>query len=442
MKLVVNRGGSLRGALRVPGDKSISHRCIMLGSLAHGVTEVTGFLTGADALATRSAFEAMGVKIDDDGANGLTIYGVGRNGLKAPKHDLDLGNSATAMRLMMGLMAGQAFDSRLTGDASLNSRPMRRVSTPLSKMGAKIRTNHGCAPLDIEAVVDLNAINYQMPMASAQVKSAILLAGLYANGKTTVTEPAITRDHTERMLRGFGYEVIQNGDQVSLHGGGVLSATSIDVPADISSAAFFIVGGLIAKNSEITLKHTGVNTTRDGVISILKKMGADIVSLKQRTVGGEPVADIVVKTSDLVGIEVPKNLVPLAIDEFPAIAIAAACALGTTVISGAEELRVKECDRITATVTNLRAMGIEVEETADGMVIKGKGVKGEHNTALFSEANLNSFGDHRIAMAGTLAGLRSAGETCILDTQNVATSFPNYVDLMSTAGLNISQVDH
>ncbi|MFT5275694.1 MAG: 3-phosphoshikimate 1-carboxyvinyltransferase [Saprospiraceae bacterium] len=440
MKLQVESGGCLNGALRVPGDKSISHRCIMLASLANGVTEVSGFLNGADALATRSAFEQMGVRIDDSEGNGLTIYGVGIDGLIAPERPLDLGNSGTAMRLMMGLMCGQIFNSEMTGDDSLSSRPMGRVARPLALMGANIQTQNGCAPLKIIGGTQLNGIEYTLPMASAQVKSAVLLAGLYSAGVTRVIEPAVTRDHTERMLRGFGYEVEQNGGEISLRGGGTLTAMSIDVPADISSAAFFLVGASIAVNSQLKLQHTGVNPTRDGVISILKLMGANIELLNERVIGGEPLADIQVTTADLKGIKIPEALVPLAIDEFPAIAIAAACAEGVTVISGAEELRVKECDRISATVANLKAMGITVTETKDGMVIEGKGVTGDFKAPIFSQTELNSVDDHRIAMAGCLAGLRSHGTITVLDADNVNTSFPNFVELMSGAGMHIQAI--
>ncbi len=441
MELVVQAGGSLQGRVRVPGDKSISHRCIMLGSLAEGITEVTGFLNGADAMATRRAFEAMGVNIEEHSDGTLSIHGAGLHGLTAPSDAIDLGNSGTAMRLMMGLMSAQKFDSTLVGDTSLSVRPMNRVADPLSQMGAAIDTQHGCAPLQISATKPLIGINYVLPIASAQVKSAILLAGLYAQGETRVTEPAVTRDHTERMLKGFGYEVNQNDGVISLLGGGKLTATAIDVPADISSAAFFMVGALIAPNSEVVLKHTGVNATRDGIISILKLMGANIRLTNQRLVGGEPVADIEVNHSHLSGVDVPTDLVPLAIDEFPAIAIAAACAEGVTRISGAEELRVKECDRITATVNNLRALGVEVDELKDGMVIYGKGHHSLAHVPVFSAATVESYDDHRIAMAASLAGLRSSGEVLVNDTQNVDTSFPNYVELMNVVGLNIEQIN-
>lgn len=443
MKLTVQAGGSINGEVRVPGDKSISHRCVMLGSLAEGVTEVTGFLNGADVLATRRAFASMGVRIERTSEGALHIHGVGLQGLTPPKQALDLGNSGTAMRLMMGLLSAQNFGSVLIGDESLSVRPMNRVADPLRDMGAKIATQNGRAPLEISPAKSLTGLRYQLPVASAQVKSAILLAGLYASGQTQVIEPAVTRDHTERMLTGFGYEVSQLDNVISVHGGGQLTAMSIEVPADISSAAFFIVAALIAQDSCVVLKHTGVNDTRDGVVSILKLMGANIELQNQRVIGGESVADIVVKTSDLQGVDIPHHLVPLAIDEFPAIAIAAACAQGVTRVSGAEELRVKECDRITATVNNLRAFGVVADEIEDGMVITGKGTgksnAGVASDEIFSAAIVESYDDHRIAMAASLAALRANGTVIVQNAQNVETSFPNYVELMNLVGLRVEQ---
>ncbi|MCP4010196.1 MAG: 3-phosphoshikimate 1-carboxyvinyltransferase, partial [Proteobacteria bacterium] len=322
LNFIAQPAQQMTGTVRVPGDKSISHRSVMLGSIATGVTRVSGFLSGADAIATMQAFRAMGVGIEHQ-ENDLTIYGVGRDGLIEPEHEIDLGNSGTAMRLMMGLLAGQRFDVCLTGDRSLCSRPMGRIADPLSTMGVQFLTSDGKAPLSILNTNRnhdaLEAIEYTLPMASAQVKSAVLLAGLYANGKTCVTEPAPTRDHTERMLRGFGYDVETDGARICLKGGGALVATDIDVPADISSAAFFIVGASISPGSQITLKHVGINPTRTGVISILRKMGACIEYANQKEVGGEPVADIVVRASALKGIDIPEAWVPLAIDEIPVI---------------------------------------------------------------------------------------------------------------------------
>jgi len=423
-------GGKLTGSIRVPGDKSISHRSIMLGSLAEGVTNVTGFLEGEDSLATLNAFKAMGVKIEGPSHGNVTIHGVGISGLQAPVSSLDLGNSGTSMRLMSGLLAGQDFDCELIGDASLSGRPMKRVTSPLAAMGAKIVTTEaGTAPLKISGKASLTGITYEMPVASAQVKSCLLLAGMRAEGKTCVTEPAPTRDHTERMLRGFGYEVTTNGNEICLEGGGQLTACDIDVPSDISSAAFFLVGASIAEGSDLTIKHVGMNPTRDGVISILRLMGADITVSNESEVGGEPVADLRVRSAKLKGIDIPEEFVPLAIDEFPAIFIAAACAQGQTVLTGAEELRVKESDRIQVMADGLLTLGIDIKPTDDGAIIQG-GSLGSGVVA--------SHGDHRIAMSFAMASLRSSGEIKIEDCANVNTSFPGFVDLASDSGLNIS----
>jgi len=426
----VSPGGSLQGELRVPGDKSISHRSIMLGSLANGVTEVSGFLEGEDSLATLNAFRAMGVHIDGPENGRVTIHGVGMSGLKAPAAPLDLGNSGTSMRLLAGLLAGQKFDVEMVGDSSLNSRPMKRVSQPLGTMGAIVTgTEAGTPPLKISGGQRLKGISYQMPMASAQVKSSLLLAALYADGATCVTEPAPTRDHTERMLQGFGYEVRCEGSTACVSGGGELQATRIDVPADISSAAFFMVGAAIAPGSDVTLQHVGINPTRIGVINILRQMGAEIEVLNERIVGGEPVADIRVRSSELRGIQIPESQVPLAIDEFPAIFVAAACAEGETVLTGAEELRVKESDRIQVMADGLIALGVDATPTADGMVIRGGRING---------GQVDSGGDHRIAMSFAMAALRAQGEIEILDCANVNTSFPGFVELAGGAGLQIA----
>jgi len=426
----VKPGGLLTGNLRVPGDKSISHRSIMLGSLAEGVTVVTGFLEGEDSLATLNAFRALGVRIDGPADGKVVIHGVGMDGLKQSQSDLDLGNSGTSMRLLSGLLAGQGFDTTLTGDDSLSGRPMRRVTDPLAEMGAQIiTTENGTAPLQIKGGADLKGIDYPMPMASAQVKSSLLLAGLYAEGTTTVTEPAPTRDHTERMLRGFGYDVRSNGNRISLDGGGKLSACDIDVPSDISSTAFFLVGASIASGSDLLLEHVGMNPTRDGVINILRLMGADIEVLNAREIGGEPVADLRVRSANLHGIKIPEDQVPLAIDEFPAIFIAAACAQGETVLTGAEELRVKESDRIQVMVDGLLALGIDARATPDGIVIQG---------GYLSGGEVTSHGDHRIAMSFAMAALRANGDVRINDCRNVDTSFPGFVELASQAGLNIT----
>ncbi|MGD8886325.1 MAG: 3-phosphoshikimate 1-carboxyvinyltransferase [Gammaproteobacteria bacterium] len=425
----VKPGGKLTGRLKVPGDKSISHRSIMLGSLAEGVTEITGFLEGEDSLATLAAFRAMGVNIEGPDQGKVVVHGVGLHGLKAPAQPLDLGNSGTSIRLLAGLLAGQSFDVTMTGDASLSKRPMRRVTDPLETMGAKIETTpDGTAPILIQGGATLKGIDYLLPVASAQVKSCVLLAGLYAQGMTCVTEPAPTRDHTERMLAGFGYAVDREDNRVCLEGGGKLSATRIEVPADISSAAFFLVGASIAPGSELTLEHVGMNPTRRGVINILNAMDADITVSNEREVGGEPVADLTVRSAALKGIHIPEELVPLAIDEFPVLFVAAACAQGTTVLTGAEELRVKESDRIQVMADGLQALGIDAQPTADGMIIQGGQLSG---------GEVQSHGDHRIAMAFAMAALRASGDITIHDCANVNTSFPGFVSLANEAGLTI-----
>jgi len=430
----VRPGGALRGRLRVPGDKSISHRSIMLGSLAEGVSHVSGFLEGEDSLATLKAFRAMGVRIEGPEQGRVVIQGVGMHGLQAPAAPLQLGNSGTSMRLMSGLLAGQAFACTLSGDSSLSSRPMKRVTVPLAEMGAHIdTTGTGTAPLHLSPAGSLKGISYDMPVASAQVKSCLLLAGLYADGETCVSEPAPTRDHTERMLAGFGYEVRRSGNTVCVSGGGRLSACDIDVPADISSAAFFLVGASIAAGSELVLEHVGINPTRDGVINILRLMGADITVTNERDVGGEPVADLRVRAAPLRGIRIPEGQVPLAIDEFPALFVAAACAEGETVLTGAEELRVKESDRIAAMADGLKVLGVDAEPTPDGIVIQGKGGP----ATVFAGGEVDSLGDHRIAMAFAMAALRADGEIRIRDCANVNTSFPDFAGLAGGCGLAV-----
>lgn len=429
----VTPGGKLTGGIRVPGDKSISHRSIMLGSIAEGTTEVSGFLEGEDNLATLNAFRAMGVKIDGPNNGQVTIQGVGLHGLQAPSEPIYLGNSGTSIRLLAGLMAGQGFDVEMTGDHSLSTRPMRRVTDPLASMGAKVDSSaDGSPPLKVVGGRRLQGIDYSMPMASAQVKSCLLLAGLYAEGKTCVTEPAPTRDHTERMLTGFGYKVERTGSTACVVGGGKLTGRKIDVPADISSATFFMVGAAISEGSDILLQHVGINPTRIGVINVLRLMGADLSLSNEREVGGEPVADIRIRGSQLRGIRIPEEQVPLAIDEFPALFVAAACAEGETVLTGAAELRVKESDRIQAMADGLQVLGIDARPTADGMVIQGGQLK---------TGTVESHGDHRIAMAFAMAALRASGPITIHNCANVNTSFPDFVALAQTAGLNISQQD-
>ncbi|MCE5362850.1 bifunctional prephenate dehydrogenase/3-phosphoshikimate 1-carboxyvinyltransferase [Pseudomonas anguilliseptica] len=428
---LANPGGKLSGRIRVPGDKSISHRSIMLGSLAEGTTHVEGFLEGEDALATIQAFRDMGVVIEGPHHGRVTVHGVGLHGLKAPVGPLYMGNSGTSMRLLSGLLAAQPFDTTLTGDPSLSKRPMNRVAKPLREMGAVIETGpEGRPPLMIKGGQRLTGMDYEMPMASAQVKSCLLLAGLYAAGRTSVTEPAPTRDHTERMLRGFGYPVTVDGSTASVESGHKLTATHIEVPADISSAAFFLVAGSIAEDSELVLEHVGINPTRTGVIDILKLMGGDITLENQREVGGEIVADIRVRSAKLKGIDIPEDLVPLAIDEFPVLFVAASVAEGRTVLRGAEELRVKESDRIQVMADGLIALGVKAEPTPDGIIIEGGSIGG---------GEVWAHGDHRIAMSFSVASLRASAPIRIHDCANVATSFPNFLALSAQVGIRVAE---
>lgn len=426
----VEPGGSISGDVRVPGDKSISHRSIIFGAIADGVTSVSGFLEGEDALNTVAAFRELGVTIVGPENGNLTIFGVGKHGLQAPRKPLYMGNSGTAMRLLAGLLSAQNFSSELTGDESLSGRPMNRVVKPLQLMGAEIEAQEsGTPPLKITGR-NLHGIDYEMPMASAQVKSCLLLAGLYAQGKTTVSEPASCRDHTERMLKGFSYpvEVNENGS-VGLEGGHDLMSMTIDVPGDISSAAFFLVAAAITPGANLILRHVGVNPTRTGVINILTKMGAKLELLNETMVGGEPVADIHIEYSELQGIDIPESEIPLAIDEFPVLFVAAANATGTTTLRGAEELRVKESDRIDAMAQGMTVLGVDHEVFPDGIKIRGGDYGG---------GEINSFGDHRIAMAFSIAALRSSAPIRILNCNNVATSFPGFVELAASLGLNIT----
>jgi len=428
----VRPGGSLHGDLRVPGDKSISHRSIMLGALADGVTEVSGFLEGEDALATMRAFRAMGVEIEGPDQGRVRIVGAGREGLRAPSDVLDCGNSGTTMRLLSGLLCGQGFAVTLDGDSSLRRRPMERVAKPLRMMGARIETGEGGRPpVRILPADGLAAIHYDLPVASAQVKSAVLLAGLFAQGRTSVTEPEPTRDHSERMLEAFGVRVERTGATAALQGGQRLTGTVIQVPGDISSAAFFLVAASIAPGSELVLRDVGINPTRIGVIEILRLMGADIQTEHARLAGGEPIADLRVRAAELHGIDVPPHLVPLAIDEFPVLFVAAACAAGRTRVTGAAELRVKESDRIQVMADGLRTLGVAATPTDDGMIIDG----GQP----FGGGTIDSHGDHRIAMAFSVAALRAEAGLRIRDTDNVATSFPGFVELAAGAGLGIER---
>ena len=426
----IQPGGQLQGQLRVPGDKSISHRSVMLGALAEGETRVSGLLQGEDVLATVAAFRAMGVVIEGPQDGVMCIQGVGLQGLQMPSAPMDMGNSGTAMRLMTGILSGQSFDSVLIGDASLSSRPMGRVADPLRRMGAVIDTAEGGRPpLRIHGGQALRGIDYVMPMASAQVKSCLLLAGLYAEGETRVTEPAPTRDHSERMLRGFGYSVQTQAGSIAVRGGGRLQGCAIEVPGDISSAAFFLVAAAMTPGAELLLPHVGINPTRTGVLAILRAMGADIELLHQNEVGGEPVADIRVRGGRLHGITIPPETIPLAIDEFPVLFVAAACAEGETVLRGAEELRVKESDRIAVMAQGLQALGVQLQETEDGIRIQGGPMAG---------GSVDSHGDHRIAMAFAIAGLRARDTIWVRDCRNVNTSFPGFAELARQAGLAIS----
>ena len=426
----IEPGGRLEGEVRVPGDKSISHRAVMLAAVAKGTSAIHGLLTGTDVLATARAFQAMGVNIDFGEDGTVTVAGAGRGGLKPPAGDLDLGNSGTAMRLLAGLLCGQPFAARLVGDASLTRRPMRRITEPLIQMGADIETSReGTPPLVIRPVRRLTAIRYRLPVASAQVKSAVLLAGLYAEGRTCVLEPAPLRDHTERMLRGLGLPVTSDQEWICVEAGD-LEGGVIEVPSDFSSAAFFLVGASVAPGSRVTLPGVGVNPTRTGLLTVLHGMGARIRLDNQREVAGEPVADLLVQSASLEGIDVSPGVVPLAIDEFPVICVAAALARGRTVIRGAGELRHKESDRIHAMASGLAALGIGVQETADGMIIEG----GDG----FSGGTVDSLGDHRIAMAFAVAGLRAAGPVTVLDVDNVATSFPTFEASARRLGLRLA----
>lgn len=424
----------LTGTVKVPGDKSMSHRSIMFGSIAQGVTEVTGFLEGEDSLHTLEAFQAMGVQIERHGQGHVVLHGRGPETLTAPADAIYLGNSGTGMRLLTGLLCGVNIPAIIRGDSSLSGRPMRRIVDPLVSMGARLSTEaNGTPPLTLlKNSGMLNAIEYTCPMASAQVKSAVLLAGLHANGKTVVHEPAVTRDHTERMLRGFGVEVQVEGLTASIIGGQSLKATSLTVPGDISSAAFFLVGAAMSPGSEITVSGVGMNPTRTGVIAILKLMGANIAVKNERISGGEPVADLQIVGTQLQGIEVPEDLVSLAIDEFPILFVAATSAIGKTVITGAEELRVKETDRIQVMAEGLRAMGGEIEDKPDGAVITGKRLRG---------GVADSCGDHRTAMSFAMASLIADGPVRVMDCANVNTSFPGFASVATAAGLKI-QVQH
>jgi 3-phosphoshikimate 1-carboxyvinyltransferase len=426
----VQPASRISGRFAVPGDKSISHRAVMFGALAEGTTQISGFLPGADTLATAQILRNLGVTIERTSNTDLIIQGVGIGGLRASAIPLDCGNAGTAMRLLAGLLAGQSFPSTLIGDESLSRRPMRRVMEPLLRMGARIGSSEaGTAPLRIEPSGGLHGIDYTCPVASAQIKSCVLLAGLYASGETSVTEPAATRDYTERMLAALGADVSVDGLKVRLRPGRKLAAQPIAVPGDFSSAAFFLVAGAIAPATDITIENVGLNPRRTGLLDTLLEMGANIEILDCREIAGEPVGDLRVRSSLLRGIDVPIERVPDMIDEFPAFAIAAACAEGTSRVRGAHELRVKESDRIAAMGRGLGALGVAVEEYEDGMAIEGSGG--------FAGGTIDSRGDHRIAMSFAVASLRARAPLRILDCANVDTSFPGFADLANAAGLAI-----
>lgn len=419
-------GAALRGTLAIPGDKSISHRAVMLAALADGISRIDGFLEGEDTRATAAIFAKLGVRIETPSSSQRIVHGVGVDGLRAPAGALDCGNSGTGMRLLAGLLAGQTFDSVLTGDASLCKRPMRRISEPLARMGARIDTAaDGRPPLRIRGGQALVGSDHGLEIASAQVKSALLLAGLYAAGDTVVREPHPTRDYTERMLSAFGVDIAFSPGHARLRGGQRLAATDVSVPADFSSAAFFLVAASIVPGSELRLLQVGLNPRRTGLLAALRAMGADIHEENASVQGGEPVADLVVRHAPLRGIEVPEALVPDMIDEFPALFIAAACADGPTVVRGAAELRVKESDRIGVMAAGLRTLGIRVDETADGATI---------HPGVLQGGSVDSHGDHRIAMAFAVAAQVATGAVDILDVANVATSFPGFEVLARGSG--------
>ena len=414
----MHRKKHLRGEIRVPGDKSISHRGIMLGSLAEGDTHLHGFLEGADCLSSIACFQKMGIEIERDGSN-VTIHGKGLHGLTKPSEILDAGNSGTTTRLMSGILAGQDFSSTITGDDSLRTRPMKRVITPLSEMGASIKSHDGCLPMTVTGG-HLHGIDYISPVASAQVKSCVLFAGLYADGKTSVTEPAISRNHTELMLRGFGASVKTDEEKhyVEVEPEPVLYGQDITVPGDISSAAYFLVAGLICEDADILIKNVNINPTRAGILKVIEDMGGNISYTDRRTVSGEEVADINVRTSSLHGTTVEGDIIPTLIDELPVIAVMAAYADGTTVIRDAAELRVKESDRIATVTENLRAMGCDITPTDDGYIINGG--RPLHG------ASIRTYKDHRIAMSFAVAALNADGETTLDAPSCVNISYPGF----------------
>ncbi len=427
---IARAGQPLQGRLRVPGDKSVSHRAIMLAALAEGSSRITGFLEGEDTRATARAFMRMGVRIEAPEPSVRIVHGVGLHGLQAPDGAIDCGNAGTGMRLMAGLLAGQGFDTTLTGDASLSKRPMRRVTDPLARMGARIEsTADGCPPLMIHGNNALQGIDIKTNVASAQVKSAILLAALYAHGATTVREPQPTRDYTERMLAAFGWPISFGPGWATLQPGGRLHATDVAVPADFSSAAFFLVAASVIPGSDLLLERVGMNPRRTGLLHALQAMGADITVEAGDTQGGEPVADLRVRHARLRGIDLPAEWVPDMIDEMPALFVAASVAEGRTVVRDAAELRVKESDRIAGMATGLRALGVAIEETPDGALIDG---------GLLHGGTVDSLSDHRLAMSFAVAAQRASGPVTIRDVANVATSFPGFDSLATGCGMALA----
>jgi 3-phosphoshikimate 1-carboxyvinyltransferase len=422
------------GSISVPGDKSISHRALMLSGIGSGLSEVSGFLASEDCMASLGAMRALGVRIEQPRAAQVLIHGVGLRGLRGAGRALDMGNAGTAMRLFTGLLAAQQFDSQLVGDASLMKRPMERVAVPLRAMGADVRTHGGTPPVEIGGDRRLHGIDYQLPIASAQVKSAIMLAALYADEPTSITSPAVSRDHSELMLRSCGVRVEVQGLRTTVHPPEAISAQKLNVPGDFSSAAFFIVAGLLAAPEGLLIENVGMNPTRTGLLDILRSMGGDIEILKARMSGAEPVADLLVRLSSLQGVRVPQSLISLAIDELPVLFIAAACAQGETWVTGAQELRVTESDRIAAMSAGLTTLGVVHDTLPDGMRIEGR-----TDAQAFSGGMVESFGDHRIAMAFSIASLRASAAISIRDVSNVATSFPGFVAVARSVGLNLSE---
>ena len=425
-----HRGAPLRGSVEVPGDKSVSHRALMLSALADGRSHIRGFLEGEDTIATAGVLAKLGVRIETPGSGERVVHGVGLHGLRGTAEELDCGNAGTGMRLLTGLLAGQAFDSLLVGDASLSKRPMRRVTDPLSQMGARIDTRDGMPPLRIHGGQPLRGMRYTLPVASAQVKSALLLAGLYTEGETEVIEPHPTRDYTERMLAAFGWPIEFEPGHARLSGGHSLHATDVQVPSDFSSAAFFLVAASIVPGSELRLSAVGLNPRRTGLLQALRLMGADITVEHLRESGGEPVGDLVVRHAQLQGIELPEELVPDMIDEFPALFVAASVAEGVTTIRGAAELRVKESDRIATMAAGLRTLGAAIEEAPDGATIRGGQLGG---------GEVHSHGDHRVAMSFAIGGLVANGPVTITDCANVATSFPGFMALANGCGFVLEE---